>query len=145
MATLRSIATMGASVALGAALHRRKAPERPASMTQQTPVDAEIVAPKSTQSRRQKPKPTLALAPPRNDGLEHVSQFLKHAVFRPDPNGAASLRELQHSYSGWCRSREVAALPPAEFGKQLRSIVDAIGLECEPTQGDVIIRGATIH
>ena len=83
--------------------------------------------------------------PRAKDGREHVSQFLKHAVFRPDPNGAASLRELQHSYSGWCRSREVAALPPAEFGKQLRSIVDAIGLECEPTQGDIIIRGATIH
>jgi hypothetical protein len=37
------------------------------------------------------------------------------------------------------------ALPPAEFGKQLRSIIDAIGLECEPKQGDMIIHGATVH
>jgi hypothetical protein len=36
-------------------------------------------------------------------------------------------------------------LPPAQLGQHLRSIVDAIGLECERTEKDVIIRGAALN
>jgi hypothetical protein len=36
-------------------------------------------------------------------------------------------------------------LPPQELGQQLRSVVEAIGLECERTEKDVIIRGAALN
>jgi hypothetical protein len=143
MAGLRSIATMGASVALGAALHGRRTN---AAAKVRQPIEVEVVAPRPiAQPRRSQTKPMIALPAPRDGSLEHDSQFLKHTVFRPDPRGEASLKELQRRYVGWCQLREVPVLPPAEFGKQLRSIIDAIGLECEPKQGDMIIHGATVH
>jgi hypothetical protein len=38
----------------------------------------------------------------------------------------------------------VDPLPAAELGRQLRSIVDAIGLEREPQGGDIVVRGAAL-
>jgi hypothetical protein len=144
MAGLRSVATMGASIALGAALHGRKQSQGAhENAPAPAPGELEIAAPTSkTQSRKRK---LPALPPPRDRDLEHVSQFLKQAVFRPDPEGQASLKQLRSSYIGWCQSSKLPLLPPAEFGKQLRSIIDAIGLECEAKHGDMIIHGATIH
>jgi hypothetical protein len=136
---------MGASVALGAALHPRKQPratQPPAS----GPAPIEITAPKSQRPPcKSVPRTPAALPPPRDPDLEHVSLFLKHAVFRPDPEGQASLKYCATATSGWCQSSELAPLAPAAFGKHLRSIIDAIGLECEAKHGDMIIHGATIH
>ena len=39
----------------------------------------------------------------------------------------------------------VDMLQPAELGQHLRSIVDAIGLECVPVDRDVVIKGAVIR
>jgi hypothetical protein len=36
-------------------------------------------------------------------------------------------------------------LAPEVLGQQLRSIIDAIGLECERVDGDVLIRGAALN
>jgi hypothetical protein len=74
---------------------------------------------------------------------DHVSRFLR-AVLKPDPAGAASLRDLHGRYLEWCRSGAVDPLPAAELGQHLRAIVDAIGLECEPRGRDVVVRGAAL-
>jgi hypothetical protein len=47
------------------------------------------------------PEPLLIAAPA--SSREHVSRFLRAAI-RPDPAGAASLRELHGRYLEWCRS-----------------------------------------
>jgi hypothetical protein len=100
MAGLRSVATMGASVALGAALHPRKQPratQQPAS----GPAPIEITAPKSQRPPcKSVPRTPAALPPPRDPDLEHVSLFLKHAVFRPDPEGQAPLKYCATATSG---------------------------------------------
>ena len=36
-------------------------------------------------------------------------------------------------------------LPPAELGTELRAIIDALGLKCEPSGWDVIVYGAATN
>lgn len=85
----------------------------------------------------------LAIAARPISGREHVAQFLR-VTLKPDPLGAASLRQLHTRYLVWCRSRAVDPLPAAELGQHLRAIVDTIGLQCEPGVRDVVVRGAAI-
>jgi hypothetical protein len=86
----------------------------------------------------------LAITAQPVDRREHVAQFLR-STLQPDPSGAASLRQLHTRYPDWCRRQAADLLPPAELGRHLRSIVDAIGLECEPAEHDVVIKGAVIR
>jgi hypothetical protein len=72
-----------------------------------------------------------------------VSEFMMEWV-RPDPAGTASLRELHARYLPWCESKAKKPLCSSVLGRELRSIVDAIGLKCEPAHDDVIVRGARI-
>jgi hypothetical protein len=74
---------------------------------------------------------------------EHVLQFLRFAL-QPNPEACTSLRKLQARYLDWCVSSSIGPLPPSELGPELRSIVDAIGLECRSTWKDVIVQGAAI-
>jgi hypothetical protein len=120
----------GEALAFGLALHPKRAreAEKPATTARTEPVR----------------EPQQLLIAPAVSPREHVSQFLLAVKFAPDPAGAASLRELHSRYHGWCQSAGVEQLPPAEFGRHLRSIVDAIGLECEPKGRDVLVRGAAL-
>jgi len=43
-----------------------------------------------------------------------------------------------------CATKSKEPLPSPILGRELRTIIDAIGLQCEPTQGDVVIRGAAL-
>ncbi|MFA5952785.1 MAG: hypothetical protein WC807_21205 [Hyphomicrobium sp.] len=126
LAVLRSLAIFGGSIAIGVAAHPRR--DRNAKST-----DAIIGEPISR----------VQLVPPPVDPREHVSQFLR-AVIRPDPAGAASLRELHARYIAWCSIHGVAPLPGPDLGRELRSIVDALGLECESRSGDVVVWGAAL-
>jgi hypothetical protein len=74
---------------------------------------------------------------------EHVSEFMMEHV-RPDPLGNASLRDLHARYLPWCATKSKQPLPSPILGRELRKIIEAIGLDCEPSYGDVIIHGATI-
>jgi hypothetical protein len=81
----------------------------------------------------------IEIIPPLNK-REHVSHFLR-AVLKPDPSGQASLRSLHARYDDWCGDEK---LPPAELGKELRSIINALGLKCEQSGRDVVVYGAAI-
>jgi hypothetical protein len=142
MGGLRGLAVFGGSIAFALAAH----PHRHAAKAAK--VETLIVEP----ARAAKPprprktphsSPLAIIARPINE-REHVSHFLRIAV-RPDPNAETSLRQLNDRYPGWCREQSVDPLPPAQLGQQLRSIIDAIGLECVPTGRDVIIRGAALN
>jgi hypothetical protein len=135
LATLRSIAVIGGSIAVALAIHPKRVTLAAAPITP-TPIKrdtAQIITP-------------LALpksSPAATDKREHVAAFLR-AVLRPDPMGATSLRRLHGTYIDWCRGHDAEPLPPAELGQQLRVIVDAIGLEVEPEGQDVVVRGAAL-
>jgi hypothetical protein len=139
MAALRSIGVMGASIAVALALHPRPrlhAASRVAMNPQPIRLGRALQI-EHPPTKRKDPKQRKV------EVREHVSAFLMECV-RPDPNAAASLRELHARYLPWCRSRSKEPLPTKELGRELRSIIDAIGLECEPAGHDVIVRGARI-
>ena len=124
MAVLRSFAVMGGSIAVGMAWHpRRKQPV------------AAVPIPAVSQA------PQILLRPVNK--REHVAKFLQTTI-KPDPVGAASLRDLYDRYLDWCDTLLVDPLPADELGSELRSIVDAIGLECRNRGKDVIVRGAAL-
>lgn len=134
LATLRSIAVIGGSIAVALALHPKRTTPAAAHNTP-TPIrrqTAEVITPLA-----------LPKASPAAEKREHVAAFLR-AVLRPDPEGATSLRRLHGTYIDWCRGRDAEPLPPAELGQHLRVIVDAIGLEVEPEGQDVVVRGAAL-
>ena len=153
MASLRGLAIIGGSIAVGLALHPRRKVE--ARVERVAPADPprqnEILETfKSARPKRRRSSTRRALgssplaitARPVNE-REHVSHFLRIAL-RPDPAATVSLRQLHKSYPAWCQAQSVDPLAPAVLGQHLRSIVDAIGLECERKNGDVIIRGAAL-
>jgi hypothetical protein len=154
MASLRGLAIIGGSIAVGLALHpRRKAAAHVAvAPPRQSEVFAKVeklqtvkaIVPKRTPRRRSPHSSPLAITARPINEREHVSHFLRIAV-RPDPKAEMTLRQLNDRYPGWCREQSVDPLPPAQLGQQLRSIIDAIGLECVPTGKDVIIRGAALN
>lgn len=84
----------------------------------------------------------MEILPPRpRDKREHVSLFLRE-VLKPDPSAQASLRSLHARYNEWCADEK---LPPAELGKELRTIINALCLKCEQTGRDVVVFGAAIN
>jgi hypothetical protein len=130
MGSLRSVAVVGASLAIGMAWH----PWRSGQTTAEAPA---APVPRAIDAG-----PAVEILPPINK-REHVSHFLR-SVLRPDPEGRASLKRLHERYYGdW--SGDARRLPPAELGKELRSIIDALGLQCERSGRDVIVRGAAIN
>src|SRR6202035_3370069 len=108
----------GGSLAIGMALHPR---------------------PPSNARKLEEPA-RIEIIPPTISKREHVSHFLR-AVLKPDPSGQASLRRLHARYDDWARDQR---LPPAELGTELRAIIDALGLKCEPSGRDVIVHGAAV-
>jgi hypothetical protein len=125
MAVLRSLAVVGGSIAVGMAWHpKRKAPASPAQ-----------------KFREPVPEPQILLRPANK--REHVAKFLQTTI-KPDPSGMVSLRPLYDRYLNWCETLLVDPLPAGELGSELRSIVDAIGLECRSCGKDVIVRGAAM-
>jgi hypothetical protein len=143
MAALRSVGVMGASIAVGLSLHPRQVPNR------STPL-APSLRPEPQRTRRNAMSRIehAATKEPRaithaKGTREHVSEFMMECV-RPDPAGTASLRDLHVRYAPWCAAKSKEPLPSSTLGRELRAIIDAIGLKCEPAQGDVVIRGATI-
>jgi len=118
MAGLRSLAVVGASIAIGMAAHPRRKPNALTASSETT------------------------LARPVNK-REHVSQFLR-STLQPNPTASASLRQMHNRYLDWCAEASIDPLPPTELGLELRSIIDAIGLECRSTGKDVIVWGAGI-
>jgi hypothetical protein len=117
LAGLRSVAVIGASIAIGMAAH-----------------------PRSRSMAIDEPARTLIRPASRR---EHVSQFLR-SVWRPDPEAETVLRELYERYPKWCAEASIDPLPPKEFGPELRTIIDAIGLETRSSGSDVIVRGAAL-
>lgn len=133
LAGLRSLAVFGGSIAVALAVH-------PRPRTKTNRAEPERVKPAPV---RHEPETTaLVVMQPINE-REHVAQFLR-ASLKPDPAGTASLRDLHAHYLDWCRSSAVEPLPAATLGHHLRTIVDAIGLECEPRDRDVVVRGAAL-
>lgn len=65
-------------------------------------------------------------------------------TIRPDPSGTASLRALHDRYLPWCTAKSRDPLPLLTLGQELRKIIDAIGLVCEPDGVDVTIHGASL-
>ena len=124
MAALRSIGVMGASIGVGLALHSRAkavsvlpvtGPE-PRSVRRSAPAQIEQFVPNKKRA-----------GPPRHEVREHVSEFMMEWV-RPDPVGTASLRELHERYLPWCKNHAKQPLPASVLGRELRLVVDAIGL-----------------
>ena len=72
---------------------------------------------------------------------EHVAKFLQSTI-GADPAGAASATPSPSRYIDWCGALLVDPLPAEELGLELRSIVDAIGLEYRNRGKDVIVCGA---
>jgi hypothetical protein len=153
MASLRGLAIIGGSLAIGLALHPRRKAEP--HITLAGPRQVEIAKVEEMQTVSAPPKrasrprrglhssPLAITARPVNE-REHVSHLLRIAL-RPDPSAEMSLRQLNDRYPRWCQEHSLDPLPPAQLGQQLRSIIDAIGLECVPTEKDVIIRGAALN
>ena len=134
IAALRSGMIAAGALALGIAIHPSKKAKVVANSPNTEP--APIAATREITS-------ISTLARPINR-REHVSQFLQ-AVIRPDESCGASLRALHSKYPAWCQARAVEQLPAPALGQELRAIIDVIGLECEPRDGDVIIRGASLR
>jgi hypothetical protein len=121
MAVLRSLAVVGASLAIGLAVHPRRRSQA-----------TEVAEPQSIE----------ITATPVNK-RQHVAQFLS-STLRPDPAAGASLRELHVRYGEWCARWAVQPLPAGELGEELKSMFGAIGLECKRLEHDVIVEGAAI-
>jgi len=117
MAGLRSLAVVGASLAIGLAVH----PRRRSAATEPT-----------------KPDSIQVTAYPVNK-RQHVAQFLS-STLRPDPTSGTSLRE----YGEWCARSAVVPLPAGELGEELNLMFGAIGLECKRLEHDVIVEGTAI-
>ncbi len=127
LAGLRSLGITGGSLAIGMALH----PKRAAKAQLEEPSPQKVERPARVQ----------IMPLPRLNKREHVAAFLKAVGFQPDPLGRASLRGLHVKYNDWCQGEK---LPAADLGKELRSIIDALGLKCEQSGRDVIVHGAAI-
>jgi len=126
MAALRSLAVVGGSIAIGIALHPRG---------QSNPPIGGLIS---------QPQPTTALVVSDNGSpRDHVARFLRH-VIEPDPNGEASLRQVYGLYAAWCAAAGTVPLQTNTLGGELRAIVDALGLQCERSGDDVIVRGACV-
>ena len=131
MAGLRSVAVVGGSLAIGMSGHAaRTSQPRAESMSASAPV----------RPKRKAPKPTPLRAIPPPSSRDHVASFLRSAI-RPDPEGQISLRALHRRYSEWCEGEGLSA---TELGRELRAIIDALGLECEEAGRDVMVYGAAI-
>jgi hypothetical protein len=136
IAALRSGMIAAGALALGIAIHPSKKAKTAAAAGVATHTRKEVPAGPASQA-------VTTLARPMNR-REHVSQFLS-AVIRPDESSGASLRALHNKYPEWCQACAVDQLPAPTLGQELRAIFDAIGLECVPRDGDVIIRGAALR
>jgi hypothetical protein len=140
MAALRSIGVMGASIAVGLTLHQRPKISRTMQL-----------APDPSSRLRRKPTPAIEPSAAENpraithakSAREHVSEFMMEYV-RPDPAGTASLRELHARYLPWCAAKAKHPLPLPTLGRELRKIIDAVGLTCEAEGADITIRGASL-
>lgn len=121
LAGLRSLAVVAGSLGIGMALHPRR---RDRASPSAHSGDIQIIG-----------RPI--------NKREHVSHFLR-ATLRPNPSGGASLKDLHSRYVTWCDQTPVHALPPAELGKELRAVFEALGLECKKKGRDVIVYGAEI-
>lgn len=131
MAALRSLAVVGGSLAIGMSMHTERGARHGSGAV--TTADS---APKHKPPKRS--ARVEVLAPP--SSREHVAQFLRSAL-KPDPTGQTSLRALHRRYDEWCKGEGLSA---AELGRELRAIIDALGLKCEPLGRDVIVYGAAI-
>lgn len=136
IAALRSGMIAAGALALGIAIHPSKKAIIAAASDPATHTRKEVQARPASQAVTTLPRPL--------NRREHVSQFLT-AVIRPDESTGASLRALHSKYSEWCQARAVDQLPAPALGQELCDIIDAIGLKCEPRDGDVIIRGASLR
>jgi hypothetical protein len=123
----------GASLSVGLALH----PRTRAAPAERVPKTRRVSPTPIADLTKRRAKPELA------DAREHVSEFMMECV-RPDPLGNASLRDLHARYLPWCATKSKEPLPSSVLGRELRTIIDAIGLDCESSHGDVVIHGATI-
>ena len=127
MAGLRSLAVVGGSLAIGMCWRADRS--RPVIVARPSPVAAAPSrAPKSVVSRS------------RHANREHVASFLR-STLKPDPVGQTSLRALHRMYNEWSNGSGLSA---AELGKELRSVIDALELRCEPSGRDVIVYGAAV-
>ena len=124
MAGLRSLAVVGGSLAIG--MCWRVDRNRAVIVARPSPVAAPSRAPKPALSRS------------RHANREHVARFLRSAL-KPDPVGQTSLRALHRMYNEWS---DGSGLSAAELGKELRLVIDALELRCEPNGRDVIVYGA---
>jgi hypothetical protein len=140
MAALRSVGVMGASIAVGLALHPRAQALRasPDASAAARPVQRNPPARITNLTANTKRSKAS-----KRDVREHVSEFMVEEV-RPDPTGNVSLRELHRRYFSWCDARATSALLPGELGRELRAIIDVIGLTCEAAGDDVVVRGARL-
>ena len=124
MAGLRSFAVVGGSLAIGMCWRGDRS--RPVIVARPSPVAAPSRAPKPVVSRS------------RHANREHVARFLR-STLKPDPVGQTSLRALHRMYNEWSNGNGLSA---AELGKELRLVIDALELRCEPNGRDVIVYGA---
>jgi hypothetical protein len=105
----------------------------------------------SAHGRREDPPVVVAMpahsgslvAIPATTGRNHVARFLRLTV-APSAAGEISLRELQKLYVGWCQTEKLMPMRAADFGRELRDVVDALGLACVSTGDDIRVCGAEI-
>jgi hypothetical protein len=129
-AALGSIAANGLAICLLVFGAHHHSPPRQSARQELEPTGKAELAPTTTAIRRMSPQ-------------EHVAAFLR-AALKPDPAGETSLRQLHAAYGAWACDRQLEPLSAVDLGMQFRALVDAIGLQCEPTDNDVVIRGAIV-
>lgn len=76
---------------------------------------------------------------------EHASAFLRETIEPAAPGSAVSLSSLNELYMGWCSVGGHSPLPAKQLGFELKTIVGALGLPYNLTDGDVLIRGIKLR
>jgi hypothetical protein len=141
LAGLRSLGILGGSLAIGMVLHPRRL-AKIETATVNAPAERSPGKLRSSRPRLIGSSTGIEILPPRpRNKREHVALFLRE-VLKPDPSAQASLRSLHARYNDWCGDEK---LPAAELGKELRSIINALGLKCEQSGRDVVVYGAAIN
>lgn len=138
MAGLRSLAVVGASIAVGLATHRQRTT---------SPGRIQIV---------EKPVPLVAkqrsLAPPRRKRTpEIVHSARNHAAefgircMQPDPHGEARMLQVHERYKTWCSENSKPRLPAPQLAQELAELLTHAGIHVEDRGGgDLVVRGVRL-
>ena len=63
------------------------------------------------------------------------------AMFRPEPDGRVTLRDIREAYHSWCASTKRAPLPDKEIAVALNELFSSVGLLVDGQGGNAAIVG----